>query len=58
MSIEFKKSKEGWSKDVEEAKVRDYSFKSASGEKVDLLYYPENNDDWLCRNKRRYYHQR
>jgi len=45
MSIEFEKSKAGWNKDVEEAKVRDYSFKSASGEKVDLLYYPENNDD-------------
>ena len=35
-----------WLKKVKVSKNRDYSFESASGEKVDLLYYPENFDEY------------
>ena len=45
MSTNFNKSKNKWLQDVDSSKERDYSFKSVSGENVDLLYFPENAED-------------
>ena len=35
-----------WKEKVEKTKTRDYSFESASGEEVDLLYYPNESKDY------------
>ncbi|MBC8257046.1 MAG: methylmalonyl-CoA mutase [Candidatus Marinimicrobia bacterium] len=45
MNYKFSDSENKWKKDVEKSSQRDYSFKSASGEDVDLLYYPEDNEN-------------
>ena len=45
MSGEFLKSEKKWKNDVKDSSQRDYSFKSASGEDVDLLYYPKKNEN-------------
>tara|TARA_B100001250_G_scaffold411906_1_gene441715 strand:+ start:1726 stop:3375 length:1650 start_codon:yes stop_codon:yes gene_type:complete len=42
MSNNFKDYKNKWREKLEKIKERDYSFKSASGEDVDLLYYPDD----------------
>ena len=49
MSTNFSVSKNRWKKDVEQSVQRDYSFKSASGDDVDLLYYPDHNDNNYCK---------
>ena len=43
MSDNFKDYKSKWREKVSKTKERDYSFKSASGEDVDLLYYPDGD---------------
>ncbi len=43
MSNNFKDYKNKWREKVDKTKERDYSFKSASGEDVDLLYYPDDD---------------
>ena len=45
MNNKFSNSENNWRKDVENSSQRDYSFKSASGEDVELLYYPEGNEN-------------
>ena len=45
MNYNFSDSEKKWKKDVENSSQRNYSFKSASGEDVDLLYYPEDNEN-------------
>ena len=50
MGDKFLEFETKWRNDVSNASQRDYSFKSASGEDVDLLYYPkENENDYLDR---------
>ena len=41
MSTKFLNSEQQWKKEAADSSTRDYSFKSASGEEVDLLYYPD-----------------
>ena len=48
MRTNFSASKKKWKKDVQESTKRDYSFKSVSGDDVELLYYP-NDDDNYCK---------
>ena len=45
MNNKFSDSENNWREDVENSSQRDYSFKSASGEDVELLYYPEDNEN-------------
>ena len=45
MNYNFSDSKKKWKADVKKFSQRNYSFKSASGEDVDLLYYPEDNEN-------------
>ncbi len=45
MQDKFSKAQEKWVKDAENSKSRDYSYKSASGEEVDLLYYPDSDEN-------------
>ena len=45
MNYNFSDSKKKWKEDVKKSSQRNYSFKSASGEDVDLLYYPEDNEN-------------
>ena len=45
MNNKFSNSENNWREDVENSSQRDYSFKSASGEDVELLYYPEGNEN-------------
>ena len=45
MNNKFSDSENNWREDVENSSQRDYSFKSASGEDVELLYYPEGNEN-------------
>ena len=45
MNYNFSDSEKKWKKDVKNSSQRNYSFKSASGEDVDLLYYPEDNEN-------------
>ena len=45
MSYNFSDSEKKWKEDVKNSSQRNYSFKSASGEDVDLLYYPEDNEN-------------
>ena len=40
------KYKNKWIQRVSDSKNRDYSFESASGEKVDLLYFPDDSEDY------------
>ena len=44
MTTKFSDSKQKWKLNASNSSIRDYSFKSASGEEVDLLYYPKDND--------------
>ena len=48
MSTNFSVSKNKWNKDIEQSTQRNYSFKSVSGDDVDLLYYPDKNDNNYC----------
>lgn len=48
MSTNFTVSKNRWKKDVEQSTQRNYSFKSVSGDDVDLLYYPDGNNNNYC----------
>ena len=41
-----KKSKDKWIDKAKQSRNRDYSFESASGEKVDLLYFPNSSDSY------------
>jgi methylmalonyl-CoA mutase N-terminal domain/subunit len=45
MNYKFSNSKNKWKEDVENSSQRNYSFKSASGEDVELLYYPDDNEN-------------
>ena len=45
MNYNFSDSERKWKEDVKISSQRNYSFKSASGEDVDLLYYPEDNEN-------------
>ena len=45
MNYKFSNSENKWKEDVENSSQRDYSFKSASGEDVELLYYPDDNEN-------------
>ena len=45
MNYNFSDSEKKWKEDVKNSSQRNYSFKSASGEDVDLLYYPEDNEN-------------
>ena len=45
MNYNFSDSKKKWKEDAKNSSKRNYSFKSASGEDVDLLYYPEDNEN-------------
>jgi len=45
MNNKFSDSENNWREDVENSSQREYSFKSASGEDVELLYYPEDNEN-------------
>ena len=45
MNYNFSNSEKKWKEDVKKSSQRNYSFKSASGEDVDLLYYPEDNEN-------------
>ncbi len=38
-------NREIWEKEIENSRNRDYSFKSASGEEINSLYYPEEIDE-------------
>ena len=40
------KNYNNWKEKVERSKTRNYSFESASGEEVDLLYYPDELNDY------------
>ena len=40
MSTKFTDSEQKWKIDAANSPEREYSFKSASGDEVDLLYYP------------------
>ena len=40
-----KKKIDKWNKETSENSVRDYSFDTVSGEKIDLCYFPENIDE-------------
>ena len=42
MSSNFRKSEQQWKIDALNAYSRDYSFKSASGDDVNSLYYPDD----------------
>jgi methylmalonyl-CoA mutase N-terminal domain/subunit len=42
-----KKYKNKWMEKVDNSNIRDYSFESASGEKVDLLYFPDTSSDYI-----------
>ncbi|HIN19324.1 MAG TPA: methylmalonyl-CoA mutase [Candidatus Marinimicrobia bacterium] len=45
MNYNFSDSEKKWKKYIKNSSQRNYSFKSASGEDVDLLYYPEDNEN-------------
>lgn len=45
MNYNFSDSENKWKEDIKKSSQRNYSFKSASGEDVDLLYYPEDNEN-------------
>ena len=45
MDNNFSKAAQKWKIDAASASQRKYSFKSASSEDVDLLYYPENDNN-------------
>ncbi len=45
MNYNFSDSEKKWKEDVKNSSQRNYSFKSAAGEDVDLLYYPEDNEN-------------
>ena len=45
MDNNFSKAAQKWKIDSASSSQREYSFKSASGEDVDLLYYPENGNN-------------
>ena len=45
MNFNFSDSEKKWKEDIKKSSQRNYSFKSASGEDVDLLYYPEDNEN-------------
>lgn len=45
MNYNFSDSEKKWKEDVTNSSQRNYSFKSASGEDVDLLYYPEDKEN-------------
>ena len=45
MKYNFSDSEKKWKEDIKNSSQRNYSFKSASGEDVDLLYYPEDNEN-------------
>ena len=45
MDNNFSKAAQKWKIDAASSSQRKYSFKSASSEDVDLLYYPENDNN-------------
>ena len=45
MNYNFSDSENKWKEDIKNSSQRNYSFKSASGEDVELLYYPEDNEN-------------
>ncbi len=50
MSSKFKQSEKKWKDNVFNSNSRDYSFKSCSGEEVEILYYPDEvNEKYINR---------
>ena len=48
MKSKYRKSEQNWKNDALNSNLRDYSFKSASGEDVKLLYYPDDErEDYI-----------
>ena len=45
MPEKYSESEQKWKIDVVNSPKRDYSFKSGSGEDVDLLYYPDSDEN-------------
>jgi|TARA_B110000467_G_scaffold44007_1_gene40359 methylmalonyl-CoA mutase N-terminal domain/subunit len=43
----FSEAEKKWKIQSENSDERDYSFETVSGEKVDTLYYPEGNDEFI-----------
>ena len=43
----FSEAEKLWKQESENSAKRDYSFDTVSGEKVDTLYYPEGDDDFI-----------
>ena len=43
----FSEAEKKWKNQSENSAQRDYSFETVSGEKVDTLYYPEGNDEFI-----------
>ena len=43
----FSEAEKLWQQQSESSAQRDYSFDTVSGEKVNTLYYPEGNDDFI-----------
>ena len=41
----FDKAKKEWKKNLSSSPLRNYSFDTLSGKKLDPLYYPEEPDD-------------
>ena len=50
MDNKFSNATQKWKIDSANSSQREYSFKSASGSDVDVLYYPENVDDNYFKN--------
>jgi len=50
MSTKFSAAEKKWKIDAHNSRSRDYSYKSASGENVDLLYYPSEETDQYIEN--------
>ncbi len=48
MQDNFTKARDKWKQDAENTHTREYSFNSASGEEVELLYYPDSNENNYC----------
>ena len=47
MNIKNSKYYKNWLEKNKESKQRNYSFESASGEKVDSVYYPDDSDTYI-----------
>ena len=46
----FKKCEQEWKNNIDNSRERNYSFKSGSGENINILYYPESSNEYLEKN--------